>query len=68
MTDTLSYLRKRNAYEARKFHIFVTGSLHLIGSVLSVLDPDLSLAASELSGVIHVSATGGTDTMRSYSS
>jgi len=68
VSDTLSYLRKRNGYEAREFHIFVTGSLHLIGSVLSVLDPDLSLAASELSGDILVSASGVTDTVRSYSS
>jgi folylpolyglutamate synthase len=68
VSDTLSYLRKRNGYEAREFHIFATGSLHLIGSVLSVLDPDLSLVASELSGGIHVSAPGVTDTVRSYSS
>ena len=67
VSDTLSYLRKRNEYEAREFHIFVTGSLHLIGSVLSVLDPDLSLAASELSSGIHVSTAGVTDTVRSYS-
>jgi len=68
VSDTLSYLRKRNGYEAREFHIFVTGSLHLIGAVLSVLDPDLSLAASELSSSIHISAAGVTDTVRSRSS
>jgi hypothetical protein len=68
VSDTLSYLRKRNEHEAREFHVFVTGSLHLIGSVLSVLDPDLSLAASELSGGIHVSAAGVTETVRSCSS
>jgi folylpolyglutamate synthase/dihydropteroate synthase len=68
VSDTLSYLKKRNGYEAREFHIFVTGSLHLIGSVLSVLDPDLSLAASEFSSGIHISAAGVKDTVRNHSS
>lgn len=68
VSDTLAYLRKRNGYEACEFHVFVTGSLHLIGSVLGVLDPDLSLAASVLSGSIRVSETNSTDTVRSYSS
>jgi hypothetical protein len=68
VSDALAYLKKRTVYEAREFHIFVTGSLHLIGSVLCVLDPDLSLAASELSGGIRVSAINSTGTVKSYRS
>jgi 5,10-methylene-tetrahydrofolate dehydrogenase/methenyl tetrahydrofolate cyclohydrolase len=54
VSDALTYLGKRTGYDVREFHVFVTGSLHLIGSVLGVLDPDLSLVASELTGGIHV--------------
>lgn len=68
VSETLAYLKKKNVDEGREFHIFVTGSLHLIGSVLSVLDPDLTLAASQLSGSIGVSATNITDVVESYSS
>jgi folylpolyglutamate synthase/dihydropteroate synthase len=43
---TVLTIGKKNEDEGREFHIFVTGSLHLIGNVLSVLDPDLTLATS----------------------
>lgn len=68
VSETLAYLKKKNEDEGREFHIYVTGSLHLIGSVLSVLDPDLRLAVSQLSGGIRVSATNSTDVVESYSS
>jgi hypothetical protein len=68
VSETLAYLRKKNRDEGCEFHIFVTGSLHLIGSILSVLDPDLTLAASQLSGGNSVSAINSTDEVERYSS
>jgi hypothetical protein len=60
MSDTLAYLKQKTADEGCEFHILVTGSLHLIGTVLSVLDPDLTLATSQLSGGIGISASSST--------
>lgn len=68
VSETLAYLKKKYEDEGCEFHIYVTGSLHLIGSVLSVLDPDLTLAASQLSGGIGVSATNSTHVVENYSS
>ena len=39
--------------EALDYHVFVTGSLHLVGSVMSILDPDLKLAKSQMTGVAN---------------
>lgn len=61
MSDTLAYLKKKTGDEAHEFHVLVTGSLHLVGTVLSVLDPDLTLATSQLSGCIGISAPNSTD-------
>jgi hypothetical protein len=68
MSDTLAYLKQKTADEACEFHILVTGSLHLIGTALSVLDPDLTLAASQLSGGIGTSASSSTHVVRSCTS
>jgi folylpolyglutamate synthase/dihydropteroate synthase len=68
VSETLAYLKRKNRDEGHEFHILVTGSLHLIGSILSVLDPALSLAASQLSDGNGVSAINSTDVAESYSS
>lgn len=68
VSETLAYLKKKNEDESCEFHIYITGSLHLIGCVLSVLDPDLTLATSQLSDGIGVSATNSTNMVESYSS
>lgn len=54
ISDTFAYLKKKTGDEAREFHILVTGSLHLVGTVLSVLDPDLTLADCQLSECIGI--------------
>jgi len=68
VSDTLDYIKKKTEDEAHKCHVFVTGSLHLIGTVLSVLDPDLTLATSQFSGGIGVSAANSTHMVGSSSS
>jgi folylpolyglutamate synthase/dihydropteroate synthase len=68
VSETLAYLKKKNRDEGHEFHILVTGSLHLIGSILSVLDPDLTLAVSQLSGGNGISAVNSVDVVESYSS
>lgn len=68
VSETLAYLKKKNRDDGHEFHILVTGSLHLIGSILSVLDPDLTLAVSQLSGSSGISAINSIDVVESYSS
>ncbi|XP_069689535.1 folylpolyglutamate synthase, mitochondrial-like isoform X2 [Periplaneta americana] len=57
VSDTLAYLEKKAKAENHDYHIFVTGSLHLVGAVLSILDPDLTLTPFQLSGDMNVSKT-----------
>ncbi|XP_021934215.1 folylpolyglutamate synthase, mitochondrial-like isoform X4 [Zootermopsis nevadensis] len=68
MSDTLAYLKKKTEDEACKSHILVTGSLHLVGTASSVLDPDLTLATPQLSGGIGISPFSSTDVMGSCTS
>lgn len=42
VTDTLKYIESQSS----EHDILVTGSLHLIGAVLSILDPDLSISTN----------------------
>ena len=48
VTDSLNYVQKRCMDEDVDYHVFVTGSLHLVGSLMSLLDPDLKLAKSHI--------------------
>nr|CAD7438441.1 unnamed protein product [Timema bartmani] len=40
--EALTYLTDKSREDTCKYHLLVTGSLHLVGSVLSVIDPELS--------------------------
>nr|CAD7434075.1 unnamed protein product [Timema monikensis] len=40
--EALTYLTDKSREDTCRYHLLVTGSLHLVGSVLSVIDPELS--------------------------